>query len=105
MRTLKLLQLILISLAANILYAQPISQSLWGTDGSVNALIKNGNTLYVGGQFTRVAPNIPYGAALNVSTGQANISYPKVNSVVNVVINDGSGGWYIGGDFDHVGGV
>src|SRR5258708_1343901 len=98
--------LICVVLAGTTTFAQPINQNLWGTNGSINALVKSGNILYAGGAFTRVAPNIPNGAALSTSTGQPDQTYPKIaDGVVHAVLSDGAGGWYVGGDFSKVGGV
>ena len=45
------------------------------------------------------------GAPLDASTGSLAASFPKVNHVIKAVAADGSGGWYIGGDFTTVGGL
>ena len=37
--------------------AQQVKSGLWVTDGSVNAIVRNGNTVYIGGSFTQVGPS------------------------------------------------
>lgn len=78
---------------------------LWGTNGTVNTMLKDGNTLYVGGNFTSVSPNTGGGAALDTSTGitPTGVIPRTINGTVNAVVPDGSGGWYIGGNFTKVG--
>jgi hypothetical protein len=87
--------------------------SSWQTNGTVRVVIFSGNTLYVGGQFTRVRPpGAPAGsgevvrnnaAAFNATTGALLKWNPNVNgnvrtiSVVNTRV-------YLGGTFSRVGG-
>ncbi len=76
-----------------------------GLNGSVNSIVSSGSTLYLGGTFTVV--NSPFvgssGAAIDTTTSLANTNFPQVNGTVSAVINDGVGGWYIGGNFTQVG--
>lgn len=57
-----------------------------------------------GGDFRYVGPSVDYGAALDGTNGLVDPSYLRPNGTVYVSIPDGSGGWYIGGDFTSVGG-
>src|SRR5689334_18777997 len=41
----------------------------YGTDGTVDALARLGNTIYLGGQFSNVGPTVGGGAALSTSDG------------------------------------
>jgi hypothetical protein len=77
---------------------------LWGTDGTVSAIARNGNTIYVGGFFTSVGPNTGGGAPLDRHTGAPLGAFPRVSGVVDVVLPDGDGGWFVGGSFAAVGG-
>jgi hypothetical protein len=81
--------------------------STWVTNGRVNCIVADGSTVYLGGAFTHVGPIVPYGIALSTTdtTGLPNTAYAKPNGTVRAVASDGSGGWYIGGDFTTVGGV
>src|SRR5437867_12467975 len=45
--------------------AQSIRQDLWVTDGTVNAVARSGNTLYIGGAFGRLGPPTGGGAPLD----------------------------------------
>jgi outer membrane protein assembly factor BamB len=78
------------------------------TDGTVYAVARSADRIYVGGNFTRVMPRIGPFAILSPETGQPTGSPPEVSGGegrVDSVIADGSGGFYIGGSFTHVAGV
>lgn len=77
----------------------------WITNGTVNSVVYSNEKVYLGGDFTHVGPAVPFGTILNNSTGLPNMSYAAPNGTVLAVLADGSGGWYIGGDFTTVGGV
>ena len=62
-----------------------------------------GGRIYVGGSFTQAGPNTGFGVALDPSTGVWAPAFPKINGTVLVAVPDGSGGFYIGGDFTRVG--
>ena len=84
-------------------------------NGPVQAVVRAGETIYIGGHFDRVGPRTGPGVevALNGSqhSGLPQISGAGPSSIVgsggslSAVAADGSGGWYIGGLFTHVGGV
>lgn len=75
----------------------------WVTDGRVSAIVRAGDRIYLGGSFTLVGPNTGFGVVLSSTNGQMDSSFPRVNDKVRAVVADGSGGWYIGGDFQRVG--
>lgn len=85
--------------------AQTIDTSLWVPNGVVNALVRDGNTLYLGGQFTRVAPPTGGWILADAAIGALTAARPRFAGVVYATASDGAGGWYVGGHFDYVGGV
>jgi hypothetical protein len=85
--------------------AQVVNGDLWVTDGPVNAIVLEGNTIYIGGDFRTVGPATGGGVILDPLTGMVIPQSPKVAGQVFAAVSDGSGGWYIGGDFKVVGGV
>lgn len=85
------------------------------TDGPVNAVVRAGDTIYIGGQFSRVGPRTGPGVEVALD-GTENIGLPEVSGAgpslaggattgLRAVVADGSGGWYISGLFTHVGGI
>jgi hypothetical protein len=87
--------------------AQQVDPELWITDGPVYAVAESNGTVYIGGLFTRVAPATGGGAALDATSGEPVPSFSSSSRVLGevfAVAPDGSGGWYIGGRFTHVGG-
>lgn len=82
-----------------------VPRDFWSVNGEVQALALSGDTLYVGGDFSSISPRT--GPLLASSrTGARRVDFPRVASgVVNTVVDDGHGGWFVGGEFDQVGGV
>ncbi len=70
----------------------------------VNAMVRSGNTLYLGGGFTRIGPASGGGVPLDRTSGAPLAGFPKVAGNVQAAIPDGAGGWFIGGAFTSVGG-
>jgi hypothetical protein len=82
-----------------------VSPHLWVPNDTVLAMAVHGNTLYIGGIFTQVGPPSGSFAATDGATGAADLVIPAVGGgPVRAIAPDGSGGWYIGGDFTNVGG-
>ncbi len=81
------------------------NKNTYVANGTVSAIVTDGATTYIGGAFTLVGPNTGQGVPIATSTGSPVATYPKVKGIVYVCIPDGSGGWYIGGDFTAVGGA
>jgi len=82
-----------------------------GFNGTVSAVAgpdANGVT-YLGGTFSAYNPlDSGYGALVSTSNGAVNTSFPKVSGGafgIQAVASDGSGGYYIGGDFTSVDGT
>jgi hypothetical protein len=84
--------------------AQALSQSLWGT-GSVNAIARSGNTVYVAGALGEAGPNTGGGIPISANSGAPLGKFPKVAGYVYTAVSDGQDGWFIGGDFAAVDGV
>lgn len=80
-----------------------VSQLHWIFDGPVRASVRLGNTLYVGGDFTAVAPSanvLPPVFALSDTTGAVIApTYAIADGNVAAIEPDGSGGYFLGGDF------
>jgi len=75
----------------------------FATNGTVSAITATTSTVYVGGTFSFVGPYTGNGAPISSATGIATSAFPVVTGAVTASVPDGSGGWYIGGDFTRVG--
>ncbi len=78
----------------------------WLFDGQVTATARIGNTLYAAGNFTSVAPaagELSRLFELSPSTGAPVPGLPAVNGAVLELVPDGSGGYYVAGEFTNIG--
>jgi len=60
--------------------------------------------VYLGGNFTYVGPNVPYGALTDAVSSDLLPGQQTPNGPVRAAIPDGNGGFYIGGSFTKIGG-
>lgn len=82
--------------------AQTLDKKYYVTDGIVNDIVQHGNTIYIGGRFGTVGPNTGHAALVDNVTGKLIPGMPNINGEVDAIITDGSGGWFIGGNFVRV---
>src|SRR5262245_24479393 len=97
------------ALLASAAGAQQVRKDLWAPNGVVYSMAIASNTLYLGGSFTKVGPVIVGTATIDETTGAPLPGCPVVGSAggpgaVYALALDGSGGWYIGGEFTSVDG-
>jgi hypothetical protein len=90
--------------AASTRVESGVDQTLNGTDGNVLGMARSGSTLYIAGSFRSVGENSGGLVAYDTRTGQELPSFPRVAGTIVTIVPDGSGGWYIGGEFGGVGG-
>jgi len=64
-----------------------------------------GGITYIGGYFTSVGPNTGHGVPIDTASGNPWASFPKVTGVLRAAAPDGSGGFYIAGEFTGIGGI
>jgi len=82
-----------------------VVEDTWAANGTVRDIHVDGETIYIGGDFTQVGYVASRGALVNTSTGGIVVPrIPDVNGDILTVAPDGSGNWYIGGSFTSVGG-
>src|SRR4051794_31595891 len=72
------------------------------TDGQVRSIVRTPERTYIGGTFDYVGAPTGFGVALQ-SSGARNPSWPAVDGPVRASAADPTGGFFIGGDFRHVG--
>jgi uncharacterized repeat protein (TIGR01451 family) len=102
---LPVLLLIFIIFASFSLQAQQLDTTMWVANREVNAILKVGNTIYLGGEFDYIGPNTGSAGIINTTSGEPESSFPRVNGSVNKSVSDGKGGWYLLGIFISVGGI
>ncbi|WP_170932507.1 MBG domain-containing protein [Belliella buryatensis] len=67
-------------------------------NGIVSAIAEDNNYFYIGGTFTSVGGARPGRfAKISTTNDQVTVDQPLADRNVNVVVPDGSGGWFIGG--------
>ena len=90
----------------SILHAQLLDGRSVGVNGTVHATVEDplNEVVYVAGEFDRAGIVSPYAAVAATDEGIVQAGFPTVNAKVNTVIDDGAGGFYIGGTFTMVGG-
>jgi len=80
----------------------------WGTNkidptpysGLIWDIAVKGDTAYLGGEFTSLAPSLELAGAIDGASGLPQPGFPKLETgEVKVAVPDGAGGWYIGGNF------
>ena len=84
--------------------APVLKPSSWVSNGSIETVVKEGNTIYLGGNFTSIGKNTPFAAEIDINTLNLNVAFPKPNNAVFASVPDGNGGWYIGGSFTEIDG-
>lgn len=83
-----------------------VNQEWWQPNGEVKVITSDSNTIYVGGTFTSVAPNIKYGCQFDTLSKVPDINFnyrTNPDGKVYSSIEDGNGGWIIGGSFSSIG--
>src|ERR1051326_3561905 len=85
--------------------AQQLDDRYWSVDGEVRAIAATEQKIYIGGSFAHVYPNTGGGAPIDPVDGHARPGFPRIDGLVIIAVSDGSGGWFIGGEFTAVGGL
>ena len=71
--------------------------------GTVTAVARSGNTIYLGGHFSSIGPSTG-GLALTNGAGTRVDTFPAVEGRIYAVTRDPRGGWFVAGDFTSIGG-
>lgn len=75
----------------------------WLVDGPVNALLLTNRTAYLGGDFTYIGPRTGSAVLFDLPGMVRLKGFPVVDGIVWATESDGSGGWFLGGQFTRVG--
>jgi hypothetical protein len=102
-----ILHFIILLLTGYSVFAQVPSspnENIWFTDNKVKTITVDGDYTYIGGNFNYVGPNTGAGVKITTTSPLPSTSFPKVKGGnISCVISDGSGGWYLCGEFTQVG--
>ncbi len=79
------------------------TSTLYKPEDGVEAILVDGDVVYLGGDFTGSGKRVGHGVAIDSTTHQPISSFPTTDGTVYTAIADGSGGWYLSGDFRSVG--
>ncbi len=85
--------------------AQTLKRQYWMPYSPVRCIAVTDETVWLGGDFTRVGPYTGCLVAVDPQTAQRMDGLPEVNGEVRAIISDGGGGYFIGGKFTSVGGL
>jgi hypothetical protein len=67
----------------------------WATDGSVEAVLPCGETVFVGGGFDVIGPYTGSFASVSPRTGVADVGATALHRPVDAIVSDGDGGWVV----------
>lgn len=76
-----------------------------GLDGNVLSMARLGGTLYLAGPFRSIGTVTGGFASLNPQTGESVPSLLNVAGGIYRLVDDGAGGWFVGGSFSAINGV
>lgn len=72
--------------------------------GQAEAVLVDGDWLYVGGSFDTLSPMIGGGLTVRADNGELTGPTPLVEGRYRTIVDDGEGGWYVAGDFSAIAG-
>jgi hypothetical protein len=85
--------------------SESLLEQFWIPDEPLEALAADSDTIYLGGRFGLVGPYTGSAPRIELETGAPDATWPKLDGSVFAIADDGSGGFFIGGDFTEVDGV
>lgn len=100
--SLRLLTVAAASVVATVAaYAQPLPQAVpldtWGPPGTVSAVARQGDTLYVGGSFDYVGPSTGPFAAFDVDSAEPGVVASGFDGSLRAIVALPGGGWIVAG--------
>ena len=100
-----LLAVVHVSAGAQVLPGETPRPDFWMVDDSITSAAVLGDSLLVGGAFRHLGPPTGQGVVVGLTSGEVLDEFPQVRGSVLASIPDGSGGWFIGGNLESIGGV
>jgi hypothetical protein len=68
-------------------------------NGAVNSIVQSGDRVIARGAFTRIGVATNGFVDLSLADGSPRYEVARPNDAGNVIVSDGAGGWYVGGNF------
>lgn len=98
------LPILFVTLMLAPLTAQTLQRDFSVASGNVyaTAASEDGSVLFIGGDFTKAGPPISNLALMSFDSDQPSLDFPRPDGVVMAMEEDGSGGWFIAGEFARV---
>jgi hypothetical protein len=91
--------------AADALHGIPtVPSATHTTNGAVTALVRRGDTIWLGGRFSRVGTVAGNAALVDSRSGAMVARTPRFDDQVHASVPDGVGGFYVAGSFETVDG-
>lgn len=72
-------------------------------DGSITGIDIDSNKLYAAGSFQSLGYNTSNLAKIAVNDSISNPNFPSVNGIINAVVADNNGGYFVAGNFTYIG--
>ena len=86
----------------SIMNAQVLKPRGITPNGPIFDMERMGNTLYVAGSFDKVGYSTGSAALIPIGDTLPNLDLPNIDGKVLTSVPDGTGGWYIGGEFTYL---
>jgi hypothetical protein len=82
-----------------------LKKRFWFPKGDVRSIVYDSihQRIYLGGNFSTLGPQTPYGSVVGIKGLKPDPRYPFPDNEVRCVIPDGNNGWFIGGKFSKIG--
>lgn len=94
--------LIILSLSS---FAQQVRSPRITPNGKVNAIVRSGDTTWIGGSFSKAGYYTSQLARFQQGSDLPDMAFPLVNGTIHAIEPDGSGGYFVGGNFSQANGV
>lgn len=79
--------------------------STYAFNGTIKSIHTVNGVNYIGGGFTKISLISGYATKVDKNNGSFDHNFSKINGRVNVIIPDGKGGFFLGGEFTKIGNV
>ncbi len=79
-----------------------LRRELWIPDGAPTNFSSSSQSLFISGGYGYLGQSTGASARLALSDASADVSWPRTDGPVYSIVNDGAGGWFLGGNFNFI---